>query len=210
MKIVYEKGYTADKNVDVIINSANGFLLLGTSGAGELRKKSGNLNLIKSLEYKRILDKLPEKVSRWYIRAYKKYGWQPSNCQLSCIKLLLNNHQVFEQGTAILDTYKLGKKSIIHAIGMSYEIKDHGSERKKATVDTIRESLKNAFKIIKENNYKSVAVPLMCVRKEYGITPAQSFKITIDAIKMLEESSVNKVILCFDNAAAEEYMKGLA
>ena len=67
MEILYEKGFAIDKDVDIVINSANGFLLLGKSGAGQIRKKSKELDFIDKLRYRYLLTELPKRISNLLI-----------------------------------------------------------------------------------------------------------------------------------------------
>lgn len=88
MNIEYETGYPIDKDVGTVINSANGFLLLGSGGAGRIRHKSDRLSSSEKLEYQELLDALPKRIKRWYIHVYRKNQWHRTFAQLSCLTIL--------------------------------------------------------------------------------------------------------------------------
>ncbi|NQU79313.1 hypothetical protein HQ545_06120 [Candidatus Woesearchaeota archaeon] len=212
MHIDYQRGFAVNKRVDVVINSANGLLLLGTSGAGAIRDKSQPLTLKEKNEYLSILKSLPKSVCNDYQRVYKEHNWTSTYAQLGCLRLLKNKkgHQ-FRRGQAVLQNTwsKKDLRPIIHAIGMSYSLSKVNATRLPASVSTIRSAVTKALNIASSLEAKSIAIPVMCVRKTYGITPETSLKTIVSTIKKFRNSSINKVIICFDNSTSREYLKKL-
>ena len=86
--IEYKRGYAINKRAQAIINSANGFLLLGTSGAGAIRQKSQRLTKKEKAEFDRLLRSLPIKIRNDYRRVMKERRWPATYAQLGCLKLL--------------------------------------------------------------------------------------------------------------------------
>lgn len=206
MKIEYQTGYAVDKPVDFVVNSANGFLLLGKSGAGRIRESSEKLELSDFLKYRVLLILLPKYIRKWFLRVYKKHNWELSKAQLDCVSLLLNNKKKpFELGDTALGSYKINNKRIIHAVGMSYNIFGK-TERIPATEETVRKCiggvLENALKL----KMKSIAIPVMCARKSYGLPPRKSLEVIESVLEGYSNSSIKKVIICFDNDETEKYL----
>ncbi|MCX5992504.1 MAG: hypothetical protein NTZ04_09350 [Chloroflexi bacterium] len=90
MLVEYETGYAIAKDVDTVINSANGFLLLGTAGAGKIREVSRRLNAAEKLEYDALIASLPKSTGRWYRHVYRTNKWHRTYAQLSCLRILSN------------------------------------------------------------------------------------------------------------------------
>lgn len=212
MKIIYKRGYAVNKRVDTVVNSANGFLLLGTTGAGEIRKKSQRLTPKEKKEYNTLLNRLPKRIRNDYIRVYKEQRWTPTYAQLDCLKLLVkkNKHE-FMRGDAVLQENwsKKDSRPIIHAVSMSYRLRIHDASRLPATTATIRRAMAKAFKIADSIGSKSVALPVCCARKSYGMTPEKSFKLILSVLKSLKPRSIKKVIICFDNKVTSAYLRSI-
>ncbi|MFH1669459.1 MAG: macro domain-containing protein [Candidatus Woesearchaeota archaeon] len=208
MKVIYQTGYAIDKDVDAVVNSANGFLMLGTSGAGRIRELSKPLNTAEKKEYSMIFKRLPKKVQNFYSHLYGKYGWKLTRDQLSCVKTMVQRkgHAV-KRGTAVLDRNRVGKKNIIHAVAMSYHLYADSWTRTRATTQTIKNAVRSAMKIADLMGAKSVAIPVMAARKTYGVTPDQSLHALLSVLREFEDSSIKKVMICFDNERTEEYLK---
>ena len=196
MEILHENGYAIDKNVDIVINSSNGFLLLGKGGSGQIRKNSEKLDFIDELRFHDLLFKLSDKICRWYERAYNNHGWDLTKAQLSCIKLLVKNGE-FKPGSAVLDG------NIIHIIAMSYNINGKKKKIIPATVDSVTDSLREAFKIAKEQKSKSIAIPVLCSRETYGLNTKESLDIINSVLK---DFKFEKVIICYDNDVTKKYL----
>jgi O-acetyl-ADP-ribose deacetylase (regulator of RNase III) len=204
MLVEYETGYAIDKDVDTVVNSANGFLLLGTGGAGRIREVSRRLNPAEKVEYDALLGALPKDTGRWYTRVYQKNKWHRTYAQLSCLRILLNKKDnEFRRGSAVLDTgwTATDKRKQIHAVAMSYRLTAEGSVRKKATKDTIKEALRESLKIAESIESRSVALPLFCARPSYGVTPKESLAAILEVLREFEASSIEKVIVCFGKAS---------
>ena len=206
MKIEYQTGFAIDKPVDAVVNSANGFLLLGKSGAGRIRDVADKLNIFNWVEYGCYLLSLPKKTRMWFVNAYKNHNWKLSKAQLSSMRLLLeNNKQPFLLGSVVMDKDKINGKTVIHAVGMSYDL-DKNKERIPATEDSVNECMKNVIKIISVLGVDSIAIPVMCARKGYGLSPEKSLKIIESSLKEISDSKL-KVTICFDNEETERYLQ---
>ncbi|MGM5483803.1 MAG: hypothetical protein ACQER9_02695 [Nanobdellota archaeon] len=210
MQIIMEKGYAVDKDVEIIINSANGLLMLGSSGAGKIRKLSGKLNKEEYQEYTALLDKLPLQIKEFYQNQYKVHGWELGYAQISGLKLLLKNGKPYEPGQSIFDQNwkKESRKKIIHSITMSYDTSKKPVKRIYGTKKSVKESYKKAFEIIKIKKAKSVALPIPISRPGYGITPQESYEVVRDTLKTIKNIDI-KVILCFDNKYTKKYLDDL-
>ncbi len=208
MKIRYEKGFAIEKDADTIINSANGYLLLGTGGAGRIREASGRLDERGKNEYYGIMERLPGEVRDWYGLVFRKRGYQLSHAQLSCLKLLLKNDgRGYEIGSAVLDEDWSGKddRKLIHAVAMSYRIRPGGHERINATVESVRRALGNAFRAAGSAGSERIACPVMCARKGSGVSPEASLKAIEDVLEGFG-SSFGEAVICFDNESTRRYL----
>ncbi|MFH1500355.1 MAG: hypothetical protein ABIE22_00215 [archaeon] len=209
MKVELVKGYSIDqKDVDCVINSANGHLFLRTSGAGRIREISETIGGEDRKEYNGLLAQLPEKTRNWYEGIFEKEGYEYTQAQLSCLRLLVENGRAFELGDAVLDTNwsKSDPRAIIHAVGMSYSLGKEKVHRKRASVDSVGIALGKSFYIAREQGYESVAVPIMCSRKGYGLTPEKSHEILSDLLIHVEDS-LNRVVICADNEETARLVK---
>lgn len=212
MLIEYETGYTIDKNVDTVINSANGFLLLGTGGAGRIRTISDRLSSAEKLEYQALLNTLPKRIRRWYRHVYQKNKWHRTYAQLSCLRILSNKrNKEYRRGTAVLDTSwsRIGDKRLIHAIAMSYRLTESGAKRKKATKDTIRKALREALVIAESAGSQRIALPLFCSRPSYGVTPEASLSSIIAVLEDFQDSSIQKVVICINSKSTMNHLRQL-
>ena len=203
MLVEYETGYAIAKDVDTVINSANGFLLLGTAGAGKIREVSRRLNAAEKLEYDALIASLPKSTGRWYRHVYRTNQWHRTYAQLSCLRILSNKkNNEFRRGRAVLDTgwTTTDKRRLIHAVAMSYKLTRKGAKRKKATNDTIKEALREALRIADSIGSRSIALPLFCSRPSYGVTPEESLAAILEVLKEFESSSIRNVVVCFGRA----------
>jgi O-acetyl-ADP-ribose deacetylase (regulator of RNase III) len=204
MLVEYETGYAIDKDVDTVINSANGFLLLGTAGAGRIREVSRRLNVAEKLEYDALIASLPKATGRWYRHVYRTNKWHRTYAQLSCLRILSNKkNNEFRRGRAVLDTgwATTDKRRLIHAVAMSYQLTTKGAKREKATKDTIKKALRESLKIADSIESRSIALPLFCARPSYGVTPGDSLAAILEVLKEFEGSSIAKVLVCFGKAS---------
>lgn len=212
IKIEYAAGFAIDKKVDTVVNSANGFLLLGTSGAGRIREISPKMNAKEKREYARLLNKLPRRIKNDYLRVYEEHGWTPTYAQLSCLRILTKHkYNKFRRGDAVLDKCwsKKDSRNLIHAVCMSYKLSITHSHRLPATPMTIKQAIRKAMNIAAKLKSKSVALPVCCARKSYGVSPRTSLKTILSVVKEFNGSSIEKVIICFDNKATRALLKSL-
>ncbi|MBU2561924.1 MAG: macro domain-containing protein [Nanoarchaeota archaeon] len=210
MDILYKRGFAVDQRVDAVINSANGFLLLGTSGAGRIRKKSQRLTPGERKEYAALLDKLPKCIKNDYLRVYREQRWTPTYAQLGCLRILVNKRvKEFRRGDAVLQEAwsKTDRRPVIHAVGMSYKLRIHDSSRLKATPATLASALRKALRLADSRGAKSIALPLMCARPTYGVGPKESLRITRSVLRGCKAKNINKAIVCFDNSITIDYLK---
>jgi len=212
MEIVYQKGYAINKRVSAVINSANGFLLLGTSGAGAIREKSQHLTRKEKEEYSKLLSSLPKRISNDYRRVYAEHKWTPTYAQLGGLRLLVDRKGCeVKRGDAVLqvDWSKDDSRPIIHAVGMSYKLRIHDSSRLKATPTTIRNSLTKALKIADFLEAKSIALPVMCARPTYGVGPEASLRIIRSTLHSFKAKHIKRAVVCFDNSITRSYLDNI-
>lgn len=212
IQVKYATGFAIDKKVDTVINSANGFLLLGTSGAGRIRELSPSMTSKENKEYKRLLNRLPRRIKNDYIRVYEEHGWTPTYSQLSGLRLLTRHkYKKFRRGDAVLDNdwSKRDRRNLIHAVCMSYKLSIRHSHRLPATPKTIERAIRKALTIAAGLKSKSVALPVCCARKTYGVSPKTSLNIILSVIKEFNNSSIEKVTICFDNKATKALLDSL-
>jgi|FLOH01.1.fsa_nt_gi O-acetyl-ADP-ribose deacetylase (regulator of RNase III) len=199
MRINYEPGFAIEKDVEVVINSANNNLLLGTSGAGKIRELSSKLSFVETFNYWIMLKYLPRNMKKWYRESYKKHGWEVRKAQVSCLTLLLKNKgESYAIGSAILDVHTFKNKKIIHAVAMGYDTEKDKDRRIKATKNSLEESLENSLALAQVIKAKTIAVPIMCSRPDYGLNPKESLAITNKVLKKFDKA-FDKVIVCLDN-----------
>lgn len=207
MEIIKIKGFASDQKVDIIINSANGFLLLGSGGSGRIRKKSNILNKIQNKEFYKILDSLRPEIKNWYLSVYSKNKWDLTLAQLESLRILSkkkeNKLNEFRRGTAVIQEKwnENDARIIIHAITMSYKLVRDEYHRKKGTKYLLQKSIIKALDLAKGRG-DSIAIPIMISRINYGISVKESEKVIINAIK---KYSFSKVILCYDNETTQKY-----
>ncbi|MBN1543832.1 hypothetical protein JW898_00040 [Candidatus Woesearchaeota archaeon] len=210
MDILYKRGFAVDQHVDAVINSANGFLLLGTSGAGRIRKKSQRLTSGEKREYAALLGKLPECMKNDYLRVYREQRWTPTYAQLGCLRILVSRKgEEIRRGDAVLQRVwsKTDRRPVIHAVGMSYKLCINGSRRLKATPSTLAGALRKALRLADSVGAKSIALPLMCARPTYGVGPKESLRIIRSVFRGFRAKNINKAVICFDNSITADYLK---
>jgi len=216
IKISIEEGNITNQNVDLLVNSSNSYLLLGSGTAEQIRKAGGyyspdderfkeywNLVNEASPALRKVLDYIHGKRPR------------PSIIQRECLEHIIrkNNSKELNLGDAILTSSgNLAKLSncadyVVHAIGMTYKWKVQPSPPLvPATFKSVKNSLIKSFDIANEMNCESIAMPVMCTRKG-GLTKEESSKATLEAIKELNkiETTVNRIaiVLYSENLAGE-------
>ncbi|MFT4326854.1 MAG: hypothetical protein ACMXYK_05100 [Candidatus Woesearchaeota archaeon] len=199
MNIIHQKGYAIEKDVDVVINSANGWLIQDSSGAGAIRERSDMLNQKEKELFEVLFSKLPANARALYEKKRKDHGRENKLANLSSIiKIYNNNKSPFSPGDALLDDLwsKTDKRRVIHAITMSYDAKLN--ERIHGTALSIQTSLEAAFRIVLSLDAKSVSLPIPCARPEYGLTPEESLQAIMKALEILKDTDIT-VIICHDN-----------
>jgi len=209
MNIVKKKGYAIEQDVDIVVNSANGFLLFGSSGAGEIRNKSQRLNFLEKIKYNLLLDKLHPNIKKWYKSTYSKHNWKPSYAQLKALEILIEKEkQEFRRGTAVIQENwsKKDKRILIHTIAMSYDITHKKTKRKKATSYLIEKAIKKTLQLAEERKIRSIAIPVLATRPKYGIGAEKSKKILLNILKEHKGKHLKKVIVCFDNNTSKRYL----
>ncbi len=213
LDVTYRRGFAVSKSVSVVVNSANGFLLLGTSGAGAIRERSQPLTPAERHEYKRLLNRLPRDVKNDYIRVYRERGWRPTYAQLGCLRLLVAKPgNRFRRGDAVLqkEWSRSDARPLIHAVGMSYRLRMHDSSRLPATDASIRNSVRKSLAIADRLGARSIALPVMCARPTYGLGPETSFRIIRKTIDSFRGSSLRRAVLCFDNKVTSDFLARLS
>ncbi len=206
MNIEYHTGYAIEKSVDCVVNSANGFLLLGSSGAGRIRELSDKLNFWELVKYNIDLLRLPKDVRRYFLRVYKEHGWKVCKEQRNCVCLLLKNGgRSFMLGDVVVSPQKMDNKIIMHAVGMSYDITGEVT-RIPATENSVRQCIESALRRAQKMKVKSIAIPVMCAKHAYGLNPNKSLEIIESVLQKYAHSSIAKVIICFDNKETEQYL----
>lgn len=166
------------------------------------------MNFFEKTQYFFIFNKLPKKTREFYIHVYKKHKRKLTYVQLGAIKLLLKNKDI-NIGDAILQPVwsKKDKKRIIHVVAMSYDFKKF-KERKmiKGTSTSIKKAVRTAMNLAVSINSKQIAIPIMCPRKKTGFSPEKSLSAILSVLKEFKDSSIEKVIICFDNKDTEKYL----
>jgi O-acetyl-ADP-ribose deacetylase (regulator of RNase III) len=189
------------QDVDLLVNSSNSYLLLGSGTSEQIRKAGGNLpdndkgywSLVNQADesLKTVLD---------YIHSIRPI---PSIVQKECLEHIIekNNSKELELGDAILTSSgNLSKalnkaKYIAHAVGMTYNWKVQPNPPIiPATFESVRDSLIKSFDIATELKCVSLAMPVMCTRKG-DLTNEESSKATLQAIENLrtKKTTVNKI-----------------
>ena len=207
MKLERVAGFAVDQDVDLVVNSANGLLMLGSSGAGRIRDLSADLTLAEDAEYDSLLKRLGRDIRNFYLDNYSSHGWKRHHAQMGCLRLLLK-HGPYRPGTAVLQSgwSKKDSRPLVHAVAMSYDPRTE--KRIHGTVPFIRSSVRAALRIAERLGVKSLALPVMVARPEYGITPEESYKTIVSVLKQ-HGQFLKKAIICFDNKTTKKFLKTL-
>lgn len=206
MKVKLEKGYAIEKDVEVVINSANCLLMLGSSGAGKIRNVSENLSKEDIVEYEYLFKQLPVEIQKFILHEYEEKDWDLKYAQLSSVKLLLKNEFPFALGDAVLDKEwsKNNHKKIIHAITMGYST-SWPPQRIWGSIESIKNSFTKALEICKNIKAKTIAIPIPVSRKGYGIGANESYKVVREVLNDFQKENF-EITLCFDNKDTEELL----
>lgn len=206
MRIIYTKKYAIQTPAQAIINSANGYLLHDSGGAGKIRQSACTLTTQQSKDYNKMLKKLPLNVSNLFINIAQQHQWKPTQVILASLRILNNrNGKPLSKGTALLDPYwSPGNNRIcIHAIAMSYKANLHSRKRIPATPWSVRMAVRKSLQLAQLKKCDSVALPVLCARATYGITTTQSLAIIEQELK---ETSLQKCYICFDNTTTRKWL----
>lgn len=204
VNISTEAGNITNQNVDLIVNSSNTFLTLGSGISQQIREAGGYLssedkefkdywNLVNKADpiFRKVLD---------YVHSIRP---TPSKVQKECWEYIIreNNSKELKLGDAVLtssgDLVKVqGKaKYVAHAVGMTYDWKIQPNPPIiPATFESVRDSLTKSFDIASKLKCKSIAVPVMCTRKG-GLTKEESSEATLDALERLRGTKIKKVVI---------------
>lgn len=196
-------GFAIDTRAQYVINSANGLLVPNTGGAGRIREKSKALTQKENEELQKILAKAPKEMREIYLRKQKRHGWQPNYHVLACLKVMQKNKfKPFKIGTALKDKNwnKNSKRTIIHAITISYALKNNQTTRIKANKKQVEQAIANALQLVPKS--ATVALPIPVARKGFGITPKQSIQAITNALKKHPRNA----IICADNKDTQDYV----
>lgn len=207
IQIELKKDYTIKQNVDLSINSASGLLLMRTGTAKSIREYSEKLDSEEQKEYFKILNNFSNPILKKYIKTFKVNRWEPRQAQLSSFKRILENNGPYKTGEYVIDKEwsKTESKHVLHVVGMTYNLKNDGElDIDKVSEESLTNTLTNAFNYIKENNYKTISIPILCTRGDYGLNPKQSLRAILNAIKQTNPTNLNKIIICFESEGPRE------
>jgi len=212
VKISIESGNITNQNVDLLINSSNTYLILGSGTAEQIRESGGYLtaddneywSLVNRADstFKKVLD---------YIHSKRPI---PSIVQKECLRYVIrNNSKELNLGDVVLTSSgNLAKiqnkaKCIAHAVGMTYDWKVQPNPQiVPATFESVRDSLVNSFDMADKLNCKSIAMPVMCTRKG-GLTKEESSEATLDALERLRNTKVKNVVVVLYSDELEKERK---
>ena len=138
--IIIKMGSVVDEDVDAIVCSANNWLVLGSSVAGEIDAMDGGGVQVECNEIIK------------------------SNGGALEIGIAVST----SAGT--LADVKTNLRIIIHAIGMGYvaKINNGAEDRILATPESVSKAVTNTLKIAEKEQIHSIAFPLMCARSGYN------------------------------------------
>jgi O-acetyl-ADP-ribose deacetylase (regulator of RNase III) len=199
-----------EQQADMLVNSSNTFLLMGSGTAEQIRNAGGCIPS-ESKEYDDYWKLAGEargaliKVLS-YIHANRP---MPSVIQKECLEIVIrgNDSRELKRGDAFLtssgDLAKLsGKaKSVAHAIAMTYDWKVQPNPPiVPATLESVRQSLEKSFEIATLFEYTSIALPIMCTRKG-GLAKEVSTEATLQALQILNsrDSKVKEAVIVLYN-----------
>jgi len=199
-------GALTDQRVDLLVNSANTYLLLGTGTAEQVRDAGGYIPEGTS-EFKEYWELVNEadgilKEVLDYIHSKRPI---PSIVQKECLDYIIRSNKSNELkfGDAVLTTsgnlasLPNGAKHVVHAVTMAKDWKVLPDlPIISATFDSVKNSLTKSFEIADSLGCRSIAIPVMCTRKG-GLSKEVSTKATIEALETLNttDSEIRKVVI---------------
>lgn len=202
--IKIKAGKLTSQNVDVLLNSANGYLLLGSGTAEQIREVGGYYSPTDKgfKEYWDLVDEADPTLRRVLDYIHSKRP-KPSIVQKECLNYIIkkNNSEELRLGDAVLTTSgNLSKvpnraKYVVHAVAMTYDWKIQPNPPIiPATFMSVRDSLIKSFDIASEIKCESLALPVMCTRKG-GLTKEESSWATLQALEKLnsKDASIKSV-----------------
>jgi O-acetyl-ADP-ribose deacetylase (regulator of RNase III) len=207
ISIEVKTGNITEQDVNLLVNSSNTYLLLGSGTAEQIRDAGGYLpadDKVSNLEYWNLVNRADSTFRKVldYIHSKRPI---PSKIQKECLEIMINgnNSKELKLGNAVLttsgDLAKVQNKAryIAHAIGMTYDWKVQPNPPiLPATFEAVRDSLENSFEIASEIKCESLAMPVMCTRKG-GLTKEESSEATLQALERLNkrDTPVDKVVV---------------
>jgi len=204
VEISIETGNITNQNVNLLVNSSNSFLTLGSGVSQQIREVGGYLSQ-KDGEFKDYWNLVNEadSVLRKVLDYVHSKRPVPSKVQKECLEYIIrkNNSKELKLGDAALTSsgdlakVKYKAKYIAHAVGMTYDWKIQPNPSIiPATFESVRDSLAKSFDIANDLKCESLAIPVMCTRKG-GLTKEESSEATLDALERLRGEKVKKVFI---------------
>jgi hypothetical protein len=209
MILTFETGYAVSKDVEVVINSANGLLFADSAGAGAIREASGKLSLSDQTQFRKLFAKMPKVTQDFFERKRLSHKWDYKHVNLSCLgQFAENNFVTFPIGSCVVDelwsTVKGEKRLVVHAITLTYD--PLTGKRFVGTVSQIESALFSAIEAGLHLHKTSFALPVACARPAYGLGPEQAFALVCRVLSQFEDRAI-RVVMCFDNAQTSEYFE---
>jgi O-acetyl-ADP-ribose deacetylase (regulator of RNase III) len=202
ISIEIKTGNITNQSVDLMVNSSNTYLLLGSGTAEQIREAGGYISS-NDKEYWDLVNEAEPTLRKVldYIHSKRPV---PSIIQKECLEYVIrkNNSKELRIGDSVLTTSgnlaKVPNKAryVAHAVGMTYDWKVQPNPPIiPATFESVRDSLIKSFDIADKLNCQSLAMPVMCTRKG-GLTKEESSEATLQALKRLsKDTEINKVIV---------------
>jgi len=200
ISIEVKPGNIAHQNVDLLVNSSNTYLLLGSGTAEQIREAGGYLRSDDN-EYRSLVNQADTNLRTVldYIHSKRPI---PSKVQKECLEYIIknNNSKELDLGDAVLTSSgdlkdKGGAGYIAHAVGMTYDWKAQPNPPIiPATFKSVRDSLAKSFELATELECKGLAMPVMCTRKG-GLTIEESSDATLQALNELNNTSIDRVVI---------------
>jgi len=209
-------GSITNQNVDLLVNSSNSYLLLGSGTAKQIREAGGYLSANEKglKEYWDLVNKADPTFRKVLDYIHSKRP-TPSIIQKECLEYIVKkNSKELNLGDSVLTSSgNLSKipnraKYITHAVGMTYGWKVQPNPPIiPANFESVKDSLIKSFDIATKLNCESLAMPVMCTRKG-GLTREESSEATIQAIENLREenNSINKISIVLYSEELEKEM----
>ena len=212
ISIEIKTGNITYQNVDLLVNSSNTYLLLGSGTAEQTRKAGGELPKDNE-EYRTLRQRASQEnpvlgAVLDYIATTERLPSKAQNMRLRYI--VDNNSRELELGDAVLfpsgDLSNISgrAKYVSDAIGMTYDWKIQPKPPIiPATFSSVMDSLTKSFLKAAELRCKSIAMPPMCTRKG-GLTPEESARASKEAFEILNGTTVEKVNVVLYNEELEK------